>query len=248
MYFPDLSNETQILRGGYVRAIGWLDSSNEFPVADPDIALVRRLELFRSNSHNAVEALFLWVSGGFHRCQFCENHGDGVNFAVPHEGLLYVCPGMVAHYVEAHSYSPPREFVEALFQCPDPGTAKYFELCFRFNERMSEKRPLLRQFLARAMSTIDRASGMTLTVGPGDACSVWLRDHGTPERQVRLQVLLEEHTGRFLGRVGHSPPHDDDAFVVDEVISDLTLEVLQRVVGTRFRPYRRPTPADAHDD
>src|SRR5438874_9017018 len=44
---------------------------------------------------------------------------------VPGEDCLFVAPEMVAHYVDAHQYRPPEEFVEAVLECPDLGTPAY---------------------------------------------------------------------------------------------------------------------------
>ncbi|MEZ4439257.1 MAG: hypothetical protein R3B72_09220 [Polyangiaceae bacterium] len=238
MYFPDLGTDTQILGGPHVRAVGWLDASVPFATSPPGEALVDRLSLFRSASAHAVEALSLWVAGGPHRCQFCERHHDGVNFAVPAETLLYVCPGMVGHYVGVHRYSPPKEFVEAIFDCPDPGTTDYFERCFRFNEHVANKHPALRSFLARVLANTGLASGRKLALGPGGACSIWLRDHGTPERETRVQITLDEHTGSLFGRVGHAPRHRSEEFVVDDEFPRLSLETVTAIVAERFKPYR----------
>jgi hypothetical protein len=48
-----------------------------------------------------------------------------VNFGVPRTGLLFAAPEMLSHYVEAHGYRPPDEFIVAVLQSPLPGTAEY---------------------------------------------------------------------------------------------------------------------------
>jgi hypothetical protein len=41
------------------------------------------------------------------------------NLFVPGEGLIYVAPSMIAHYIDAHAYDPPALFWEAVMQCPE---------------------------------------------------------------------------------------------------------------------------------
>jgi hypothetical protein len=41
---------------------------------------------------------------------------------------------MVAHYVEAHRYAPPDEFVAAVLSAPLPGTPEYHEAVAAFRE------------------------------------------------------------------------------------------------------------------
>lgn len=47
--------------------------------------------------------------------------------------VLFVAPGMIAHYVEHHGYAPPAEFVAAVMTSP-PGTAAYGTLVERFRQ------------------------------------------------------------------------------------------------------------------
>ena len=41
------------------------------------------------------------------------------NLFVPGEGLIYVAPSMIAHYIDAHAYDPPAVFWEAVMKCPE---------------------------------------------------------------------------------------------------------------------------------
>ena len=42
-----------------------------------------------------------------------------LNLWVPGDGCVYVAPSLIAHYIQAHRYSPPQEFVEAVLRCPE---------------------------------------------------------------------------------------------------------------------------------
>lgn len=46
--------------------------------------------------------------------------------AVPCE--TYAAPALIYHYVEAHHYKPPEEFLRALCEGPKPGSAEYADL------------------------------------------------------------------------------------------------------------------------
>jgi len=42
-----------------------------------------------------------------------------------------VAPALVIHYVEAHGYTPPDAFVQAVLACPPQGSREYFALMRR---------------------------------------------------------------------------------------------------------------------
>jgi hypothetical protein len=44
---------------------------------------------------------------------------------VPGVEQIYIAPGGIGHYVEVHSYLPPRPFIEAVVRCPEYGSARY---------------------------------------------------------------------------------------------------------------------------
>jgi hypothetical protein len=47
------------------------------------------------------------------------------NVFVPGEGVVYVAPSLVLHYMDSHEYALPESFVAAVRACPPMGTAKY---------------------------------------------------------------------------------------------------------------------------
>jgi hypothetical protein len=81
-------------------------------------------------------------------CSFCGAAGatspgptwSQENIFVPGVGVVYVAPGGIVHYVEAHSYLPPTEFVEAVLRCPDLRSSEYREALCRAN--MGNEAPL----------------------------------------------------------------------------------------------------------
>ena len=105
-------------------AIGWLESGHDFPTGEVHTDLVPALEwLF----HNAWEPI---CAGGWHDCSVCGRQpGDGPltreiegqrvllgvkNLLVPAGDVIYGAPSLIIHYIEAHEYAPPNEFVDAL--------------------------------------------------------------------------------------------------------------------------------------
>ncbi|MFB6393550.1 hypothetical protein [Polymorphospora lycopeni] len=113
------------LRPGYDRInVGWLDASRAFEQGPTptwfagallDIIVVPRINTMR----------------GYHRCQFCPARSDGSMLSVGHAsgaillghteirvpagpGRMFAAPSLIWHYVTAHSYRPPTEFIEAV--------------------------------------------------------------------------------------------------------------------------------------
>jgi hypothetical protein len=78
------------------------------------------------------------VAAGSHRCEFCSVISDGrftrgsSNIWIPSEGVVYVAPELVLHYVEAHNYRPPAGFITAVLTCPDQGSDAYRALMRNF--------------------------------------------------------------------------------------------------------------------
>ena len=128
MFFRDLSPYSYIPRHHTENAlnVGWLSSEYSFPVGSTS------LEFRQGLSELATEPVNLCA--GSHDCEFCSPSITGFFFwrrrpakshSVPrgngeirvpaaHGNTIYVAPQLVAHYVEAHNYLPPPEFVEAV--------------------------------------------------------------------------------------------------------------------------------------
>ena len=125
MHFEDLTpNDYGRLRpSGTPLSVGWLAEGHDFPVAPPAAALVSALRSFVANPVNLFR--------GFHQCEFCpspppENRnglllstapqeiiGNGEIHVPGNDGITYVAPVLIRHYVEVHQYAPPNGFVQA---------------------------------------------------------------------------------------------------------------------------------------
>jgi hypothetical protein len=133
-YYPDLGETTQIASGPHVRAIGWLDAQHPFARGVFPVDSLAKLAEFADSSFKSVVALGWPVAMGRHTCEICGAASSGGNFGVPAGRILFVCPEMLYHYVEAHAYLPPPEFLSALVAAPLAGTDAYAEEVARFVE------------------------------------------------------------------------------------------------------------------
>ena len=50
------------------------------------------------------------------------------NLFVPYDGVIYVAPEGIKHYIACHQYRPPDVFVEAVVNCPPQKSAEYQQL------------------------------------------------------------------------------------------------------------------------
>ena len=130
MHVPDLS----ALPGRVTTlGVGWRDLSQPFTrgqVATDFFSTLMRL---------LVDPWQPAVCAGRHPCPFCRFSGGpgrvrfdsteatvgNSNLFVPGNGVLYVAPSLIAHYVDAHEYRPPDEFVDAVNQCPPMRSMEY---------------------------------------------------------------------------------------------------------------------------
>jgi hypothetical protein len=49
--------------------------------------------------------------------------GGSAEIRVVGVGRVYAAPDLIGHYVEAHGYCPPEEFIAAVLGGPEPGSA-----------------------------------------------------------------------------------------------------------------------------
>jgi hypothetical protein len=139
-WFPDLGTFTMIERGNHVRAIGWLSAEHPFPVGDVPAEFLGRLQSFARAWGDSIDALGWPICCGGHDCELCGQCWASGNFGVPQGDLLFVAPEMVAHYVEAHHYRPPAQFITAVTESPLPGTDEYRAAVASFRRVWSESK------------------------------------------------------------------------------------------------------------
>jgi hypothetical protein len=73
------------------------------------------------------------VTCGIHRCDLCRVQlSDGSvagyrNLWIPGEGVVYVAPELILHYIEGHHYKPPDEFIIAVLNSPEQSSSAYVD-------------------------------------------------------------------------------------------------------------------------
>lgn len=134
-YYPDLTDygyHDAFSRPG-TKNVGWLGAGHEFDTAEPKEELLSRLWGFCKIS--------VAQTRGIHGCEFCldrssyfaERNGErlllgSAEIRVFSKGdRLYAAPTLIYHYVKAHKYKPPDEFLRALIDGPAPPSEEYFD-------------------------------------------------------------------------------------------------------------------------
>jgi hypothetical protein len=123
-YYPDLSRyEYHQHMPPNSLNVGWLDDTHPFPKG---IVHPRLLELLRKRVANPNVQAF-----GLHSCELCPlgtiqprvsiadrvvRLGCGELVFDSREGVSYVAPDMIVHYIIDHEYLPPRRFLAALLE------------------------------------------------------------------------------------------------------------------------------------
>jgi len=115
--------------------VGWLGLGHAFPVAAPQSEFVSALRALVANRLNLYR--------GTHQCEFCppppeerngmfcstapeEVLGNGEIHVLGENGITFVAPVLIRHYVEVHQYAPPPGFVKACLaraECLVPNTS-----------------------------------------------------------------------------------------------------------------------------
>lgn len=102
-------------------AVGWLTIGKPFPMGTTDSQVFTKLKGLLNDPWQPM------VSCGVHDCELCQYdppHGQ-VNLFVPNKSIIFVCPELIIHYIAAHHYRPPAEFLTAVAACPDTRTMQY---------------------------------------------------------------------------------------------------------------------------
>ena len=105
-----------------LRAIGWLERGKPFPTGNVQPGVYEALCQMETQPWEPVPVM------GWHTCDLClcEPAASGCkNLFVPGDGVIYVCPELVTHYMSAHCYQPPACFCKAVLKCPPIGSDEY---------------------------------------------------------------------------------------------------------------------------
>jgi len=116
-------------------AVGWLENAHSFSVGNVSDSFFEKLcKLIRDPWQP-------FIAGGVHDCTLCQFSGggnatfrklaipgrSGNNLFVPGAGVIFVAPVAVAHYIDAHRYQPPDEFIQAVLNCPEMKSIPYLK-------------------------------------------------------------------------------------------------------------------------
>jgi hypothetical protein len=152
-YYADLtpyeySYADSYARGHNVLNVGWLDVSRSYPTAHLPVEFEEKLLEF------CFEDYIVQNTAGWHTCNLggCpgdhppEKRGDNIvnlgrgEIRVIGKACIYAAPTLIYHYVKVHHYSPPEEFIEAVFSYPAHGSDEFADFIKKYE-------PLIRAWL-----------------------------------------------------------------------------------------------------
>jgi hypothetical protein len=134
-YFKDLSDYEYTLAPlahSPAKNIGWLAKEHSFETAEPSAELLEVLRSYCTVQINQTRGLY--------RCPFCLMRPQvdlrGLPFTLgsaeirvfSENGVVYAAPNLIYHYVAAHRYHPPAEFLRAVAKSPHPPAGEYFSM------------------------------------------------------------------------------------------------------------------------
>ena len=121
-YYDDLSEYVYAPTETPMVNVGWLAAGHFFPRAKASRLFVADLLFLADRQQNIMR--------GVHDCEFCDQEsplrmtapvergwvslGMGEIHVAGREGRVYAAPSLIVHYVDAHGYEPPADFVEAV--------------------------------------------------------------------------------------------------------------------------------------
>ena len=110
--------------------VGWLEHPHEFTGGDVPHGFA---SILREMAECARSLYRHYYFRGVHTCSLCTATGavppgpiwSQENLFIPGRNVIYLSPGGIDHYVEAHLYSPPKNYVDAVLSCPPYGSRAY---------------------------------------------------------------------------------------------------------------------------
>src|SRR6185436_9459041 len=101
-WFADLSPCDYFGEFKGIRAIGWLEEGHAFVLGKVDRAVYDK---FREFCRDPWTPATLGAMGGVYGCTFCQYEPiiGWQNLFVPGRGVIYACPALITHYMNANS-------------------------------------------------------------------------------------------------------------------------------------------------
>ena len=106
-----------------LRAVGWLGAGTEYTRGKVSAEFFEKLKVLTANPWQPVGR------AGRHACELCQFEAPafGSNVFIPFGGYVYVAPVAVVHYIAAHWYRPPEEFIQGVRACPPMRSIQYYK-------------------------------------------------------------------------------------------------------------------------
>ena len=118
-----------------LRAVGWLEPGHPHAKGEVSEAVFEKLLDLLVDPWQPFAAL------GSHRCGLCRFSGGprvfrykdrqvdlgSANLFLPGEGVVYVAPSLILHYMDSHGYAPPAVFQAAALACPESRGIAYLK-------------------------------------------------------------------------------------------------------------------------
>lgn len=116
-------------------AVGWLAPGQAYTLGEVERGSFLKLAALLRNPWQPA------ISAGRHPCPFCRFTGgpasmevDGMRITVgtgvvliPSESRIFVAPSLVLHFIDAHGYAPPADFLAAVQACPAMRSMAYLK-------------------------------------------------------------------------------------------------------------------------
>ena len=136
-YYADLTPYNYFAYTEKELNVGWLSKDHDFTIGEIPEGFLEKLKVYAEREHRMHQ------TRGWHDCHFCEenHHGSNELRVVGSDGMVYASPALIIHYVEAHKYLPPQQFIDAVMNGPIPGSDKYKEAIKLLPNFWQQRRP-----------------------------------------------------------------------------------------------------------
>jgi len=110
--------------GPNVHPVGYLIRGDSFSTGTTPTAAYEALKTIINCDVNPIGV----ASSGMHQCDICQfdgPFGKSTDVWIPHGSTMFVCPSLITHYIAAHRFLPPSNFLDAALACPDMQSMEY---------------------------------------------------------------------------------------------------------------------------